>query len=79
MKNYKYYIEKIKKDLDLTNEKIIKANNVIELVQNIVNWCRKELKKYYSEYKLHELEIARDTLESEIFLIRSEAILNGRS
>lgn len=79
MKDYKYYIEKIKKELDLTNEKIIKTNNSIELVQNIVNWCRKELKKYYSEGKLHELEIVRDTLEAEIFLIRSEAILNERN
>lgn len=78
MKDYKYYIERIKKELGLTEEIIINTDCAI-LMKKIVNWCRKELKKYYSEHKLYELEIARDTLESEIFLIKSEAILNERN
>lgn len=29
-------------------------------VGNVVNFCKTELKKHYSENKLHNLEIARD-------------------
>lgn len=28
--------------------------------ENVVNFCKTELKKHYSENKLHNLEIARD-------------------
>lgn len=29
-------------------------------VENVVGWCKKTLKNYYSERKLHQLEIVRD-------------------
>lgn len=29
-------------------------------VENVVNYCKESLKKYYSERKLHQLEIVRD-------------------
>ena len=44
-------------------------------VETVINYCRKELKKYYSERKLHELEIARDEILSEEFLRKAEIVL----
>ena len=29
-------------------------------IENVVGWCEKTLKKYYSERKLHQLEIVKD-------------------
>ena len=50
MKTYQNYIEEMQKDLQEINCK------------NIVNWCKEELKKSYSERKLKQLEIAKDIL-----------------
>lgn len=32
-------------------------------MENVANYCKKSLKKHYSERKLHNLEIARDYIE----------------
>lgn len=32
-------------------------------MENVTNYCKKSLKKHYSERKLHNLEIARDYIE----------------
>lgn len=29
-------------------------------VENVVDWCKKTLKNYYSERKLHQLELVKD-------------------
>lgn len=42
------YIRRMKKEIKEINTK------------NVVEWCKKQLKKSYNEHKLHELEIAKD-------------------
>lgn len=44
------YVKRMKNELDIIN------------TANVVEWCKKQLKKSYNETKLHELEIARDII-----------------
>lgn len=44
------YVKRMKNELDIIN------------TANVVEWCKKQLRKNYNETKLHELEIARDII-----------------
>ena len=50
MKTSDDYVKQMKEELKEIN------------TETVVNWCRKQLKKYYSERKFTELEIAKDEI-----------------
>ena len=54
MKTSDDYVKQMKEELKEINTEIN--------TETVVNWCRKQLKKYYSERKLTELEIAKDEI-----------------
>lgn len=41
-------------------------------MENVTNYCKKSLKKHYSERKLHNLEIARDYIERNYINIQGK-------
>lgn len=41
-------------------------------IENVINYCKKSLKKHYSERKLHNLEIARDYIERNYINIQEK-------
>lgn len=50
MKTYVDYVRQMENELTEIN------------CENVVNWCKKQLQKSYSETKLTQLEIARDEI-----------------
>ncbi len=48
------YVRRMKKELPIIN------------TENVVEWCKKQLRKSYSESKLTQLEIARDYILMEV-------------